>query len=76
MSNIDVFLIPVVEELKTLWMLGVQALDFAQVEGHHSFNLRAMIMWTINDFVGYGLLFRCVHQGYIAYPKCGPETTS
>jgi hypothetical protein len=29
MNNIDVFLTPLVEGLKTLWMFGVQALYFA-----------------------------------------------
>jgi hypothetical protein len=56
MSNIDVILTPLVEELKTLWMFSVQTLAFAKPKGHHSFNLRATIMWTINDFQGYGLL--------------------
>jgi hypothetical protein len=76
MSNIDVFLTPLVEELKTLWMFGVQTLDFAKPKGQCSFDLHAMVMWTINDFQGYGLLFGCVHQGYIACPKCGTKTTS
>ncbi len=53
MNNIDVFLTPLVEELKTFWMLDVQALDFAKPKGHCSFNLRAMVMSTINDFPCY-----------------------
>jgi hypothetical protein len=28
-------------------------------------------MWTKNDLLSYGLLFECVHQGYIACPKWG-----
>jgi hypothetical protein len=44
MKNIDEFLIPLVEELKTLWMLIVQVLDFAKLEGQRFFNLRAMVM--------------------------------
>lgn len=76
MSNIDVFLTPLVEGLRTLWMFGVQALDFAKVEGHCYFNLRVMVMWAIDDFLGYGLFSECVHQGCIACLKCGPKTTS
>ncbi len=53
MSNIDVFLTPLVEELKTLWMFSVQTLYFAKPKGHHSFNLLATVMWTINDFQRY-----------------------
>jgi hypothetical protein len=76
MNNIDVFLQPLVEELKMLWRPNIQALDFAKLEGHHFFILCAMVIWTINDFSGYGLLFGCMHQGYVSCPKCGPQTTS
>jgi hypothetical protein len=57
-------------------MPSVQTLDFAKLKGHHFFNLRAMVMWTINDFPRCGLLSGCVHQGYIPCPKCGSKTTS
>ncbi len=60
MNNIDVFLTPLLEELKTIWMPNVQALDFATIEEHHSFNLCAMVMWTINALQGYGLLFKYI----------------
>jgi hypothetical protein len=43
MNNIDAFLTPLVEKLKTLWMPNVQTLDFAKLEGHRSFNLCAMV---------------------------------
>jgi hypothetical protein len=75
MSNKDTFLHPVVDELMMFWRLGVQAMDFGKPEGRHSFTFHGMVMWTINDFPSYGLLSRSVHQGYIACPKCGLQTT-
>jgi hypothetical protein len=75
MNNIDTFLRPLVDELMMLWRPSVQAMDFNRPEGEHFFTLRSMVMWTINDFLGYGLLSRCVHQGYVTCPKCGSQTT-
>jgi hypothetical protein len=28
-------------------------------------------VWTIHDFLGYGIVFECQHQGYRACPPCG-----
>jgi hypothetical protein len=61
MNNIDTFLHPLVDELMMFWRLDVQAMDFGKLEGRHSFTFHGMVMWTINDFLGYGLLSRCVH---------------
>jgi hypothetical protein len=33
-------------------------------------------MWTIHDFLGYGLGFGCQHQGYKACPPCGSSIVS
>lgn len=35
-----------------------------------------MLMWTIHDYLAYGLVDGCVHQGYKAYPICRPNLTS
>jgi hypothetical protein len=75
-NNIDTFLYLLVDELMMLWRLGFQAIDFSKLDDRHSFILHGMVMWTINDFLGYGLLFKCVHQGYTTCPKCGPQTRS
>jgi hypothetical protein len=76
MNNINTFLHMLIDELMMLWRPNVQAMDFGKPKGRHSFTLCGMVMWTINDFLGYGLLSMCIHQGYIACPKCGPQTTS
>ena len=50
---IDVYLEPLVEELRGLWDVGVQAYDAFSKE---VFQLRAALMWTINDFPAYANL--------------------
>jgi hypothetical protein len=74
-NTIDVYLQQLVDELMMLWKLGVPTLDYGKLEGSHGFILCALVLWTINDFPRYNLLFGCVHQGYVACPMCGPQTT-
>jgi hypothetical protein len=59
-ANFDVYLEPVIEELEELWK-GVARLDILQPLGRQAFVLRAMLMWTIHDFLGYGLVSGCQH---------------
>ncbi|KAL8128020.1 hypothetical protein AgCh_014813 [Apium graveolens] len=52
-NNIDVYLQPLIEDLKLLWDQGEKMYDaYSQTY----FNLRAMIFCTISDFPGYGNL--------------------
>jgi hypothetical protein len=76
MNNIDIYLQPLMDELMRLWSLGILTLDYGKSESSHGFVLCALVLWTIHDFPGYGFLSRCVHQGYVVCPVCGPETTS
>ncbi|XP_024039457.1 uncharacterized protein LOC112098084 [Citrus clementina] len=39
-----------------------------------TFNLRAVLMWTISDFPAYGNLSGCTVKGYYACPICGIDT--
>ncbi len=66
---------PLIEELQVLWW-GVATNDVARSEGQRHFTLRVILMWMIHDFLAYGLVVGCVHQGYKAYPICGPNLTS
>ena len=50
---IDVYFQPLIDELKQLWVQGVETFD---VSLKQNFNLRAALMWTINDFPAYGML--------------------
>nr|XP_009771304.1 PREDICTED: uncharacterized protein LOC104221865 [Nicotiana sylvestris] len=55
-NNIDVFLQPLIEELNELWDVGVEMYDASTKE---IFQMRAVLMWTINDFQAYGTLSGC-----------------
>ena len=47
-NDIDVYLAPLIDDLNTLWNEGVQAYDAYKQE---TFNLKAMLLWTVNDFI-------------------------
>ncbi|TXG66608.1 hypothetical protein EZV62_007883 [Acer yangbiense] len=47
---------PLIEDLKTLWEVGVEVYDAQKQE---KFNLCAVLLWTINDFPAYGNLSGC-----------------
>lgn len=66
----DVYLEPLVEELLQLWE-GVEAYDVTKEVGDRAFRLRAMLLWTIHDFPGYGTVGGFSHQGFAACPSCG-----
>ena len=36
-------------------------------------NLRAILLWTIHDFLGCGTIVGVAHEGYVACPVCGPD---
>ncbi|XP_075508168.1 uncharacterized protein LOC142545073 [Primulina tabacum] len=59
-NDIDVYLEPLVEDLKELWDTGVEAYD---AFSKSMFNLKAILMWTINDFPAYGNLAGCATKG-------------
>ncbi|RVW33032.1 hypothetical protein CK203_101237 [Vitis vinifera] len=67
-KDIDVYLAPLVDDLKALWEVGVKAYDAHQRE---FFTLKAILLWTINDFPAYGNLSGCTVKGYHACPICG-----
>ncbi|KAL3826143.1 hypothetical protein ACJIZ3_022172 [Penstemon smallii] len=71
--DIDVYLQPLVEELKELWSNGVTTYDASCGE---NFSLRAAVLWTINDFPAYGILSGWSTKGYLACPVCNRYTPS
>ena len=72
-NDIDIYLAPLVDDLKTLWEIGVETYDAHKRE---FFTLKAILLWTINDFPAYGNLSGCTIKGYYACPICGEETYS
>ncbi|GJW18749.1 hypothetical protein Tco_0026185 [Tanacetum coccineum] len=73
-KDIDVYLRPLIDDLKDLWAKpGVETIDVAT---GLTFNMRAMVLWTINDFPARSSLFGWSGQGYKACPTCNEDTSS
>nr|GEV05064.1 hypothetical protein [Tanacetum cinerariifolium] len=71
-KDIDVYLRPLIDNLKVLWALkGVETIDVATCQ---KFNIRAMVLWTINDFLARSSLCGWSGQGYKACPTCNEDT--
>ncbi|XP_021750776.1 uncharacterized protein LOC110716190 [Chenopodium quinoa] len=70
--DIDVYLQPLIHELKLLW-LGVDAFDSYSGK---NFKLRAALHSTINDFPAYAMLSGWSTRGYKACPSCTDSTYS
>jgi hypothetical protein len=75
-DTFDVYIQPLIDELLTLWSEGVRTYDAAEYGEQRSFNLRAILLWTIHDFPAYGIVARCVTKGYKSCPICRPQTIS
>ena len=54
--SIDVYLRPLVDELKDLWTHSVCTYDKCTGK---IFTLRAAVMSIVNDFSAYAMVFRC-----------------
>ncbi|XP_071728157.1 uncharacterized protein [Rutidosis leptorrhynchoides] len=68
---IDVYLRPLVDELKTLWYEGVLTRDSVS---NTLFTLKAILVWTINDYPARSSLSGWSGQGYKACPTCNENT--
>nr|XP_048326798.1 uncharacterized protein LOC107423378 [Ziziphus jujuba var. spinosa] len=72
-KDIDVYLRPMIDELKDLWTYGVTTYDISKKE---RFTMHAAVLWTIHDFPAYGTLSRWSTKGYKACPTCNEDTSS
>ncbi|CAN6555514.1 unnamed protein product [Malus baccata var. baccata] len=72
-KSIDVYMRPLVDELKDLWENGVRTYDkyYGQM-----FTMRAAMMWTVNDFPAYAMVSGWMTKGYLACPICKENVTS
>ncbi|XP_065620649.1 uncharacterized protein LOC136063750 [Quercus suber] len=70
---IDVYLQPLVEELRELWDVGVEAFD---ASSKNVFQLHAALMWTVHDFPVYADVSGWSTKGEFACPCCASETDS
>ena len=60
-DDIDIFLVPLIDELNELWADGVKSFDAYKRE---EFTLKAMLLWAIHNFLAYGTLSGCNVHGY------------
>ncbi|XP_020234423.1 uncharacterized protein LOC109814420 [Cajanus cajan] len=70
-NDIDIYLAPLIEDLKYMWNEGVEVYDGYKEE---NFKLRAMLFGTINDFPAYGNLSGYSIKGKCPCPICGSNT--
>jgi len=70
-NDIDVYLSPLIDDLRLLWEEGVDVLD--AYSGEH-FNMRAMLFCTINNFPAYGNLSGYTVKGHKVCPICEDKT--
>ncbi|XP_074377706.1 uncharacterized protein LOC141719227 [Apium graveolens] len=73
-NDIDVYLEPLIDDSKKLWVEGEPNVYDAYSKSY--FTLKAVLMWTINDFPGYANLSDCVNKGYKSCPICGDDTVA
>ncbi|XP_058207294.1 uncharacterized protein LOC131320577 [Rhododendron vialii] len=71
--DIDVYLRPLVDELKVLWKDGVRTYDAST--GQY-FTMRACFLWTINDLPAYAIMSGWSTKGYLACPICNEDNSS
>ncbi|XP_020266364.1 uncharacterized protein LOC109841838 [Asparagus officinalis] len=70
-NDIDIYLQPLVDDLQLLWENRVEAYD---AFSKSTFNLKTILMWTINDFPAYGNIAGYSTKGRKACPICGKNT--
>ncbi|XP_019254950.1 PREDICTED: uncharacterized protein LOC109233515 [Nicotiana attenuata] len=72
-NDIDVYLRPLIEELKELWETGIDTFD---AETNQTFRMRAALMWTVSDFPTLAMLSGWSTKGRLACPTCNYDTCS
>ncbi|XP_057444023.1 uncharacterized protein LOC130736195 [Lotus japonicus] len=70
--DIDVYLQPLIDDLKDLWDEGIETYD---ASSRQNFQLHAALLWTINDFPAYAISGWST-KGKLACPCCHSETSS
>ncbi|KAK2641198.1 hypothetical protein Ddye_022961 [Dipteronia dyeriana] len=70
-NDIDVYLGPLIDELNELWENGVNTYD---ISTQQNFQMKVVIMWTINDFSAYTYMSGWSTKGSLACPCCAKKT--
>jgi hypothetical protein len=69
--SMDVYLQPLIDELRDLWDKGARTWDAKE---KIFFTMRALLLWTINDFPTYAMLSGWSTKGKFACPYCNKDT--
>lgn len=69
----DVYLHPLIVELKELWEMDGKTYDYSKKE---NFQMHAALMWTISDISRYATLSGWSTKGEFACPICNKHTHS
>ncbi|XP_071687645.1 uncharacterized protein [Rutidosis leptorrhynchoides] len=72
-QNLDVFLQPLIDELKELWDDGIEVYDAYRKQ---NFTMRAILLWTVSDFPAYAMLSGWSTHGRLACPYCMGDTNA
>nr|KAJ0216905.1 hypothetical protein LSAT_V11C300127340 [Lactuca sativa] len=72
-QNIDVFLQPLVDELKMLFTDGIETYDAYR---KNNFQMRAVLLWTVSDFPAYAMLSSWSSHGKLACLYCSNKSGS
>ena len=72
-NKIDVYMQPLINELKDLWDSGIETFDSSVNE---NFCMKAALLSTISDFPGYANLSGWSTKGEYACPLCAFDKTS
>ena len=71
--DIDILLEPLIDELKSLWVDGVETYDVSKKQ---HFIMKASLIWTVSNFPAYEMLSGWGTHGRLACPYCMAETKS
>ncbi|XP_059316721.1 uncharacterized protein LOC132067483 isoform X1 [Lycium ferocissimum] len=72
-NDIDVYLQPLIAELKELWEAGIETYD---AETNQTFRMRAALLWTVSDFPALAMVSGWSTKGKLACPTCNYDTCS
>uniref|UniRef100_A0A0A9VDU2 Uncharacterized protein n=1 Tax=Arundo donax TaxID=35708 RepID=A0A0A9VDU2_ARUDO len=72
-KNLKVFMEPLIDKLLDLFENGVITYDSHLKQ---NFNMRAVLLWTIHDFLAYGMVACWSTHGKLACPYCGGDSKS
>ena len=68
-NDINVYLTPLIEDLKELWHFGIE--DVYDAYGKEIFTCRAAVLWTVNDYPAYENLSGHRVKEKKVCPTCG-----